>query len=211
MHNIENPKKYPIGILSPKGLSAVSIVQPLSNAKSGLFIMEIWKDIKGFEGYYQISNLGRVKSLFRIVSHKLKGKKTISEIILKSCISSPGYYALGLRKNCKVKCARIHRLVALYFIPNPENKPEVNHKNGIKTDNRVENLEWCTRKENIIHAIETGLLPNRGSGNHNAKLCERDVREIRKSKLTRKQLATKYHVSIYTIKDAIKYYTWKHI
>lgn len=158
MQNSDNLKKYPIGILSPKGLSAVSVLQPLNNAKSGLFIMkEIWKDIKGWEGYYQISNLGRVKSLYRIVPHKLKGKKTIFERILKPCIASPGYYSLGLRKDCKVKCARIHRLVALHFIPNPQNKPEINHKNGIKTDNRIENLEWVTRSENEKHAYKIGL------------------------------------------------------
>ena len=161
MHNIETLKKYPISILSPKGLSAVSIVQPLNNAKSGLLFMEIWKDIKGYEGYYQISNKGRVKGLFRVVFHKLKGQKTIPKKILKSAISSPGYYAVKLTKNGKNKLIRIHRLLALHFISNPQNKPEINHKNGIKTDNRIENLEWVTRSENNFHAYAIGLkIPN---------------------------------------------------
>ena len=170
---------------------------------------EVWKDIKGYEGYYQISNLGRVKSLFRIVPHKLKGKKTIPEKILKQCISSPGYYATVLTKNSKGKSTRIHRLIAFHFIANPENKPEINHKKTIKTDNRIENLEWVTRKENIAHAIRHGLWENNLKSR--AKLTIKEVKEIRKSKLTRKEIATKYNVSIYAIKDVQNYYTWKNI
>jgi hypothetical protein len=108
--------------------------------------MEIFKDIKGYEGLYQVSNLGNVKSF----NQNKNGK------ILTLSISHRGYVMVSLRINIQ-KSFSIHRLVAQAFIQNTENKSEVNHINGIKTDNRVENLEWATRSENQFHAYRTGL------------------------------------------------------
>lgn len=106
---------------------------------------ENWKDIKDYEGYYQVSNFGNIKSL--------RNNK-----ILKKSLDSRGYNHFITSLNNKSKLFKIHRLVALHFIPNPENKNQVNHINGIKTDNTVENLEWVTAKENIQHALNNGLL-----------------------------------------------------
>lgn len=107
---------------------------------------EVWKDIKGYEGKYQVSNLGRVKSLYLIN----RQAKIPREKILKLGHNLQGYPHIHLCKDNKTsKSIFVHKLVAEAFIPNPNNYPVVNHKNEIKTDNRVENLEWCTQKNNV--------------------------------------------------------------
>lgn len=127
---------------------------------------EIWKDIVGFEGYYQISNLGIVKSIIREIPLTTKcgnnTTRTSKEKFIKQKLNiSGGYLKVDISKNAKQKQLLIHRLIAEYFIPNPYNKPMVNHINGIKTDNRIVNLEWCTQKENMKHAFKTGLVGKR--------------------------------------------------
>lgn len=106
-------------------------------------MQEIWKDIKGYENIYQISNKGNVKSL--------NYKQTGREKILKPSVDKDGYLFVCLCKNRKVKPFKVHRLVAEAFISNPNNYPCVNHKNEIKDNNRLENLEWCTVKYNNIY------------------------------------------------------------
>lgn len=111
-----------------------------------------WKDVPGYEGLYQVSDEGRVVGTVRRGS---SGNE------IKSHIRRDGYRYVVLYKDAKGKNFALHRLVAMAFIPNPENKREVNHKNGDKTDNRVENLEWTTPKENTKHAFDSGLNNNR--------------------------------------------------
>lgn len=175
--------------------------------------MEQWKDIPEFEGIYQISNLGRVKGLSRFVNSKDGGKRPLKEQII-NFTSYKGYDFVNLWKNQKSKRFSVHRLVALAFIPNPENKPQVNHKNGIKTDNRLENLEWVTLSENMIHAYKEKLLVRKGEKHSQNKLTEKDVFEIRKminEGFNQSQIAQKFGVIRQTISCIKTGKSWNHI
>ena len=127
---------------------------------------EIWTDVEGYEGLYQVSNLGRVKTLSK--KHWCASRTTskkwyymAKEKVLKGQISNAGYRLVGLTKDLKCKVYSVHRLVAIAFIPNPNMKEQVNHKDGDKLNNNVDNLEWATRSENTIHALRSGLMKKR--------------------------------------------------
>ncbi|VXC99475.1 NUMOD4 domain-containing protein [Sphingobacterium multivorum] len=125
-------------------------------------IQEAWEDVIGYENLYQVSNLGKVRSLDKIVSNG-NGSFLKKGIVLKPYLDKDGYATVNLYKNRKKRLIRIHRLVAMAFIPNSNNKPAINHKNSIRDDNRVENLEWVSVSENNKHAFEYGnQIPNRG-------------------------------------------------
>ena len=115
--------------------------------------MEIWKDISGYDGKYQVSNFGNVRSFSKWKNGEL----------LRPGISKTGYYFVNLVRfgREKIDCHRVHRLVAKSFLENPNDLPEVNHIDGNKLNNRVENLEWCSRERNIQHAYGSGLIPIR--------------------------------------------------
>lgn len=137
----------------------------------------MWKNILGFEGIYQVSNFGNVKSLAR---DKVCNKKNIvsKEILLKPA-NEQGYSRVRLQKGSFSKMYRVHRLVAISFIENPLNKKEVNHINAIKSDNKVENLEWCSNLENVRHARANGLYPKMIiSDNHKKILKESNSKKV---------------------------------
>lgn len=176
---------------------------------------ELWYDIKGYEDYYEITKSGNIRSKPRRVNFKINNTRFVPPKILSTRVNNRGYISTELNTNNIGKCVIIHVLIARTFIPNPENKPQVNHINGIKTDNRIENLEWCTAKENRIHAINTGLSKSfKGSDNYNVKLTKDEIYSIRervKNHESQLNLALEYNVHVGTIHKIHKRITWKHI
>ena len=151
--------------------------------------MEIWKDIKDYEGHFKISNIGRVRSVTRTVINSLGVKHILSQRIIKPYLNL-GYMQIILTKAKVRRTIKVHRLVAMAFIDNPENKKTVNHINGIGADNRVGNLEWNTQKENVIHSWKTGLSKR--------KLTHENVIEIRSKKgiNTQAELAKQFGICV---------------
>lgn len=176
---------------------------------------EIWKDIENWEGLYQVSNLGRLRSLDRMVWNKANQ----SHSLIKGCIKKPdtkdkSYAQIGLAKNGGFSKYLIHRLVAKAFIPNPNNLPEVNHKDLNKMNNHSDNLEWSTRLGNARHAKENGSYRGFPSGvrKENSKLNDEAVRHIRTKSMRNNEYCKLYGVKPSTItmiqKDKNR---WKHV
>lgn len=122
---------------------------------------EIWKDIKEFEGAYQVSNFGKVRSVDRIIIYRTGAKRLTKGTTLTIGKNKLGYPQVSLSKQDKMYSRRVHRLVAEAFIPNFKNYKEVNHIDGNKENNHVDNLEWCNRSQNMQHAIKLGLKPKK--------------------------------------------------
>jgi len=141
--------------------------------------VEQWKDIMNYEGIYELSCLGRIKSLDKLVNAKHSKIRFVRGKILKQTMQK-GYLGVGLYKNKKASRFRINRLVGFHFVPNPDNKPEVNHKKGVKTDNRYWMLEWNTRSENQKHAYDSGLqIPVKGEQVNGSKLTEKNCTNLK--------------------------------
>jgi len=172
--------------------------------------METWRDIEGYEGIYQVSDAGNVRSLDRVdaAGHNLKGKPR------KLYTQKDGYIVVGLTRDAVMRYRKVHRLVAAAFIPNPHNLPEVNHTEGNKADNRACKLEWCTKQENTDHAIKLGLRDSVGESNGNARLSEVDVVDIRWWKgvgMSIADLAREYQVARASIRNIVTCRTWSHV
>ena len=139
-------------------------------------MIEEWRNIEGFNGFYQVSNFGQVRSCCN--SHGTRGRWKFRAL----SANHDGYLKVRLNKGKRDETRRVHTLVANAFIPNPNNYNTVNHKDGNKTNNRVDNLEWSDRSYQMIHAYELGLKkPIRGSKNSQSKLSDDDVRYIREN------------------------------
>lgn len=183
------------------------------------FVMEKWKEVEGFK-YYEVSNKGRVRS-WRDCN---EGKREEPRI-LKAGTTKAGYKLVSFwdNDNKKHHSFNVHRLVAEAFIPNPENKPYVNHSDSDRSNNTVNNLEWVTAKENNTHAMEagrmdlSGLEDRKGETHGMSKLTREAVIDIKKTARDNgyfyglKELAEKYDVSTTTIQYVVNGHTWKHV
>jgi hypothetical protein len=129
----------------------------LSEVHEGILYNEEWKSISGYEGLYEISSFGRIKSLKRKANSGFNSKRGVKEKILKQEISDKGYLRIVIQKNRSRIKRFVHVLVANEFVINKNNGPEVNHLKGNKSDNRCWMIEWCTRSENQKHAIKNGF------------------------------------------------------
>lgn len=162
-----------------------------------------WLKIEDYPDYY-ISDNGDVVSY-----------KNGSKVYLTKCKDNYGYYVVALFNKYGRKTKKVHRLVALAFVSNPQNKETVNHINGIKTDNRVLNLEWSTSKENTEHANNTGLTNIKGENHVNSVTNEKTVLALRKKRkedgTTYINLAKEFNLTVSTVADILKRRTWKHI
>ena len=177
---------------------------------------EEWKDIIGYEGLYQVSNLGRVKSINRVVYYNDGRKFNYSSKILKVNINKRNYNnnIVHLYKNGIRKAIPVHRLVATSFIVNNDNLPEVNHIDGNRNNNKVENLEWSSRKDNMKHAFDNGLINNIGINHGNNIYAESQIIEVKKLlllKLPHKQIEEITGVKKGTIEQISRNKQWKHI
>lgn len=164
---------------------------------------EIW--MQTLNGKYLISNLGRLKSITCNKATRYEPR------ILKQHINNCGYLMYNTRGSSGQLQGYVHRLVAEAFIINESKKPCVNHKNGVKTDNRVENLEWVTYLENHNHSVNIGIQNNNGELNGKSKLTSGIVKEILDSDISYPKLGKKYNVSQSVISDIKNGYTWNSV
>lgn len=179
--------------------------------------IEVWKDVISLKGLYEISNRYRIRSLDKDIVNSIGRKCFIKGVILNPIIPINRYPYITIREGKKKRNIYIHRLIAIHFLPNPENKPCVNHINGIKSDNRIENLEWCTVSENSIHAFKNNLqVIKKGEDCCNSKLTEKNVIAIKRlyrlnRKFNRSRVAEKLNVNVNTVMGIIKNRNWNHI
>lgn len=170
----------------------------------------IWKPILRFNGEYEVSNTGLIRSTYKVIE-KSNGKKyTRVSKILKHAIDKSGYLRVAVSFNGELKTQKVHRLVAWCFVNGDKDATEVNHKDGNKLNNHYSNLEWVNRSENMKHAYSNKLInPKRGESNGNSKLNAEQVKEIRQVAESsgryygRKELANKYGVSECRIKEIV--------
>lgn len=166
---------------------------------------EIWKPIAGYEGLYEVSSHGRVRSIIEDRNRRRRELKAFN--------SGYGYVVISLTGRLGLKRHFVHRLVAAAFIPNPLGLPAVNHIDACKTNNQVENLEWVTLAENNRHAARMGITP-RGSKHHYAKLDEAKVVDMRKRHRmgeTLRGLAAAFDTSFTNVFHVVNFQTWKHV
>ncbi len=174
-------------------------------------MIEEWLIVPGYEGYYEISSLGRVYSLPRWIKNGVYSYRFIVGHIMHACSDGWGYLHVSFRKNGKIKSHHVHKLVANSFLGNTPIGKEVNHIDGIKTHNWVTNLEYLTRSENKKHAYQLGLCNEYGERNPFHKLTEQEVIAIRQDNRVQTKIALDYRVSQANISAIKRGKTWNYL
>jgi hypothetical protein len=210
--NIASPASSSLWLMPQMPMIKATGDAPLLN-----IMEEIWKDIPGYEGYYQVSNFGNVKSLDRLIREKGSIKiRSLKGRMLSPGANPKGYLHVVLSREGKLLICRIHKMVATLFIPNPLNLPELNHQDENKRNNRYDNLEWCAHLYNIQYGTgikrktitQTGVPNqlNQGEGCGTSKLKEAQVISIYQDSRKYKEIAETYNISFATI-SSIKHKT----
>lgn len=177
---------------------------------------EIWKDVPDYEGYYQVSSLGRVRSCDRFVAHSGGGKRTVRQRVLNQCKDRYGYWNVCLCFNGKPKTVTVHSLVAKAFIGDRLTGDQINHIDGNKDNNSLRNLEYCSPSKNNQHAYDLGLkVAAKGENQGSSKLTQAQVLRIREAYasggVSQAALAKLYGIGQQTVCRIIARKTWKHI
>lgn len=157
----------------------------------------MWKPIENYNSLYEVNEKGEIRSLYHWNGHKYEKRK--KPYILKQSNTTTGYKKVELAKDGKKKSLKVHRLVAIAFIPNPMNKPYINHIDGNPINNCVENLEWCTQHENVVHAYETGLIKI-------SHISKEKLQRYVENGFTFHQIMKKEHISVKRLQNYYKIY-----
>ena len=176
---------------------------------------EIWRDIPEYVGFYQASNQGNIRSCEREIVTS-NGRRWIQpgKVLSADDNHKGGYLAVQLSRSGIAKRFLVHRLVAITFIGNEQGLSEVNHKNGVKTQNHVDNLEWSDRKWNIEHAVQNHLIDNKGEKNQMAKLTASEIiniRDLAESGLSNSEIASKTRATKRNVRNIVSRTSWKHL
>lgn len=176
---------------------------------------EIWKPIENYETRYEVSSFGNIRRLADVPRVDNRGRVTGRKMrAMVGGVNSFGYRTVILTKDNKARSFKVHRLVAKAFLSNQNERPQVNHINGVKTDNRVENLEWCTNQHNVLHAFKLGLNKvRRGEANNLARITEKDAIFIKRNKgiIPRKELMQQFSLCARAINRIQKGELWSHV
>ncbi len=179
-------------------------------------VAEEWRSVEGYEGAYEVSNFGRVRSLTRMVASKAGSRRLLRGRVLRLGVDSNGYLHFSARLDGTCRTVKVHQLVARTFVAGASDGKQVNHKDGVKANNASSNLEWVSASENILHAVRTGLrVAVCGEQQPAAKLSEAQVLEIRRiareGQYSQKKIARMFGVCQMTISHIVSRSTWKHV